>query len=92
MTETATGFTIAGNAPNTNQGWSCPKCNRVNAPFISMCPCWQGGPAPNAPWNPAFPTYTTYCSNCGQLIYSYPHYCWYYNTNRPTWVTYNQKV
>lgn len=24
---------------STRQGWQCPACRRVNAPFISACPC-----------------------------------------------------
>jgi hypothetical protein len=24
---------------NVNMGWICPKCNRVNAPFIKNCDC-----------------------------------------------------
>lgn len=24
---------------NTGLGWLCPKCNRVNAPFIKICDC-----------------------------------------------------
>ena len=23
------------------QGWSCGKCGRVNAPFVSLCPCYH---------------------------------------------------
>ena len=22
-----------------NKGWECPKCKRVNAPFVKECPC-----------------------------------------------------
>ena len=24
---------------NVNIGWICPKCNRVNAPFVTFCNC-----------------------------------------------------
>lgn len=25
---------------NVQKGWECPKCKRVNAPWISLCPCY----------------------------------------------------
>ena len=25
---------------NAQQGWICPKCGRVNAPWIGTCPCF----------------------------------------------------
>jgi hypothetical protein len=24
---------------NINTGWICPRCNRVNAPFVTICDC-----------------------------------------------------
>lgn len=29
-------------APSTYklQGWTCPKCGRVNAPWVGTCPCY----------------------------------------------------
>jgi hypothetical protein len=24
---------------NINMGWICPRCNKVNAPFIKICDC-----------------------------------------------------
>ena len=26
--------------PNYQQGWICPKCGRVNAPWTGICPCF----------------------------------------------------
>lgn len=27
-------------APTGREGWVCPRCDRVNAPFVSTCPCY----------------------------------------------------
>ena len=26
--------------PVPHVGWSCPRCGRVNAPFVPLCPCY----------------------------------------------------
>ncbi len=36
------------------QGWQCPVCKRVNAPFISQCPC-SSVPVMPMPWYPIYP-------------------------------------
>ena len=39
------GFAIIGECQtiaeihNVNMGWICPRCNKVNAPFITNCNC-----------------------------------------------------
>ena len=45
------------------QGWVCPRCNRVNAPFVSQCSCgaippYVPAPSYNPPWQP-YPPYWT---------------------------------
>lgn len=36
------------------QGWQCPVCERVNAPWVSQCPCAPCG-YPKYPTYPAYP-------------------------------------
>jgi len=40
------------------QGWVCPICHRVNAPWVVQCPC--GGEPSIPPTIPRWPTNPTY--------------------------------
>lgn len=42
------------------EGWKCPECGRINAPFIDHCPCkdkWTTVPFTPYPYYPYFPQY-----------------------------------
>lgn len=28
------------NNPYIQQGWQCPRCLKINAPWVSQCPCY----------------------------------------------------
>lgn len=48
-------YTIGDTAmPPSNYGWICPKCGKVNAPWVSECNCHQNtitvGDTPNNDW------------------------------------------
>lgn len=57
----------------SRQGWECPRCKRINAPFVAECPCSQDAqrgpvitiePGPREPWTtgtwpPVYGNYTT---------------------------------
>ena len=32
------------------QGWQCPVCKRVLAPFVTECPCKGSVPSPTVTW------------------------------------------
>jgi len=53
------------------QGWQCPVCGRVMAPYYPFCPCGGNGPeiitTTGTAGNPAPPTSTT-CKSKGRRI------------------------
>lgn len=58
MTGTATSPHSPNDSPlpsPTLQGWQCPHCRRVNAPWQPQCPCSPPGTYHPCPWAPTSP-------------------------------------
>ena len=36
--------------PPTEYGWACPRCNRINAPWVRQCDCSSGQNNPTITW------------------------------------------
>jgi hypothetical protein len=39
--------------PRPQQGWECPRCHRINAPFVAQCTCEPRDFQPFAPYEPS---------------------------------------
>lgn len=49
------------NNPPAAQGWECPRCGRINAPWMSQCTCSRG----------SYTISTTSCNDANKEILSY---------------------
>ena len=38
-TSTSTSYTYSNRPYNAEQGWECPRCGRINAPWVRQCDC-----------------------------------------------------
>ena len=39
---TSTYYTYSNHSYNAEQGWECPRCGRINAPWVRQCDCKRG--------------------------------------------------
>ena len=53
-TSTSTSYTYSYpekvSPPPTEYGWACPRCNRINAPWVRQCDCSSGWNNPTITW------------------------------------------
>lgn len=48
--------------PRAQQGWQCPRCGRINAPWVESCSC-QMPTYVTTKWYTNVPSYCQGCSN-----------------------------
>lgn len=49
---TSTYYTYTGSSPsyNAEKGWECPRCGRINAPWVRQCDCPNNWNCPTITW------------------------------------------
>lgn len=58
-----------------DQGWLCPRCGKILAPWVKECDCSAGIVYPYQPYIPYYPYTTPYTPN----IWFPDYYHWNYN-------------
>lgn len=49
-TSTSTTYTYSNSSYHAEKGWECPRCGRINAPWVRQCDCPNNWSCPNITW------------------------------------------
>ena len=49
-TSTSTTYTYSNSSYSAEKGWECPRCGRINAPWVRQCDCPNNWSHPNITW------------------------------------------
>jgi len=74
-----------GDVPYIQEGWKCPQCGKINAPFVRSCDCshyvsepWRPYPSPWLPYDPWV---------WEKWVYPWPKITWNGDWSTSSWVT-----